>query len=63
MTIYEYNITFTFEPKSPGPYIGHDDKEKDKIPIDKQALEFMTELIDLGIKEISFYVSDKERIN
>jgi hypothetical protein len=61
MTEYEYNLTFTLKDQSKLPLA--DREGPNKVTIDHAMLEFMAKLVDFGILEMSFYASEKERIN
>lgn len=65
MTEYEYNLTFTFEPKknTTGQWTDSNHPIIDKQEIDDMTLEFMKTLVMKNVREMNYYVSEKEKIN
>ena len=62
MTEYEYNLTFTVEKNSHVPF-GDRGEYPDKKQIDVEVLTFLQTLVEKKVQEMSFFISQKERIN
>jgi len=61
MTEYEYNLTFTVTKYQEVSY--ETQKHTNKKTIDFLFLNFMKELVEQEVQEMSCYVSEKEKIN